>query len=245
VSTVAGSKQYKSIVVEHKPGRRVLLVVTIVVLLCLVAVVAYWQGARTLQTDFKQLEIEHQQVLEQLSEVSEKYEVTSQQLANHTVSAEVDLQAMEEVRTTVREHKQTIAELNEEITFYKGLMAPTDRERGLGIRSWEVYATSYSQSFQFKLIVQQLAIKHQLLTGSVTAVIIGTLDGEKVSLPLHTISEQITKQDITLRFKYFQYIEGELTLPVGFVPEQIDLVAQATKPNVVQVEKQYAWLVQK
>lgn len=245
MSTVTGSKQYKSIVVEHKPARRLLLSVAVLLLLLAASAIAYWQGGRMLEADFEKLETEYRVTAEQLDVVSEKYRNASQQLTNQTVGAEVDRQAVEEVRSAVREHKQTIAELSEEITFYKGLMAPTDREKGLGIRGWEVYATSNPQRFQFKLIVQQLAIKHQLLTGSITAVIDGTLNGIETTLSLHDISEEIDKRDIILRFKYFQYIEGEFTLPVGFIPEQIDLAARATKPNKVQIEKQYAWLVQR
>ena len=161
------------------------------------------------------------------------------------MGAEIDRQALENVRGTVREHRQTIAERNEEISFYKGLMSPTDRERGLGIRSWELYSSADPRRFQFKLILQQLAVKHRLLRGNVAVELVGTLAGEVKKLSLHRVSAQIKEQQIDLRFKYFQYVEGELELPVGFVPERVDIVATASKPKAVQVEKQFGWLSQR
>ena len=63
-------------------------------------------------------------------------------------------------------------------------------------------------------------------------------------MPLDILSEQVDKQ-LKLRFKYFQYIDGELIIPEGFTPERIDIVAKATSPKPVTVDKQYGWIVQK
>jgi hypothetical protein len=64
-------------------------------------------------------------------------------------------------------------------------------------------------------------------------------------LSLKGLSSQVEAQQIDLRFKYFQYVEGELELPVGFVAERVDVTARASKPKKVQVEKQFAWLSQR
>ncbi len=195
-----------------------------------------------MRSDYQQLTKKHESTLATLNSLETKYQNASQGLANSSVGAEIDRQAVADVRGTVRDHKQTIAELKEEIAFYKGLMSPSDREGGLGIRSWEIYGTNVPQQFQFKLIVQQLARKHVLLNGNVTIILQGKQDGKSKNLSLHQLSEQIKTQNVSLRFKYFQYIEGELILPVGFVPENVDIVAKAEKPKKVQVEKQYKWL---
>ncbi len=241
---VTGSKQYRSIVVRDRPGRRLALGLLVAVALLLTGTVSYWQGNRALLDDHRQLKAAHRELKSELEAARTELEQTSQKLANRALESEVDRQAVEEVRAVVREHKETITRLNEEISFYKGLMAPTEQERGLGIRSWEVYPTSDPNRYQYKLVVQQLAVKHNVLSGSVTVTLVGRRDGQEQSYSLELLSPDVEKEAIKLRFKYFQYIEGELQLPDGFVVDRVDIVARANRPKVVKVEKHYGWIVQ-
>lgn len=244
MSKVTGSKPYQTRVIHDRPGQRQQLLVAGVLLLLVAIALAYWLGGRSVQADKQSLQALQALTQQQLQEAEASYQDVAQQLANIKLGSEVDRQAVEEVRAVVREHKQTIAELSEEIAFYKGLMAPTDKERGLGIRSWEVYPTADPDRFQFKLVMQQLAVKHALLVGSVVVELVGKQYGVEQTFPLSIISQQVQDKSVRLRFKYFQTIDGELQLPEGFSVERVDVVAKASKPKAVTVEKHYSWLVQ-
>ncbi len=244
MSPVTGSKQFRSVVVRDRPGRRLAIRMVVIVLFIASTALAYWLGGQELRGDYRQLARDHKAVQQALAETRDELKAASQQLANHKLGSEVDRQAVEEIRAVVREHKETITRLNEEISFYKGLMAPTERERGLGIRSWEVYPASEPGHYQFRLVMQQLAVNHRLLTGSVTVTLVGRRNGVEQSYTLDILSEDIDKKAVYLRFKYFQYIEGALQLPEGFVVDRVDIVARATKPKAVTVEKHYGWVVQ-
>ncbi|WP_101759174.1 DUF6776 family protein [Oceanicoccus sp. KOV_DT_Chl] len=249
MSEVKGSKQIRSVVVQDRPERRVLIVSVLLVVLIVAVAIAYWQGGRVLHEQFGQLKIVHQQTLLQLQQTEQQLQQASQQLVNSRVGAEVDREAVDDVRATIREQKQTINELTEEISFYKGLMAPTDRESGLGIRSWEVYAEGDARRLQFKLVLQQLALKHTVLNGNVSVLLVGKQADaagieQEQSYTLDRLSEQVSEKPIKLRFKYFQYVEGELQLPEGFYPERVEIIAKATKPKRAKSEKIYGWVVQ-
>ncbi len=244
MTEVTGSKQYRSIVVQDRPARRRITIASIVIILVAIAQLAYWYGGASIKSDYKQLTEDHKNVVEQLSLAEARYQDVSQQLTNAQLGSDIDRKAVNEVRTTVSEHKETINQLNEEINFYKGLMAPTERERGLGIRSWEVYPGSEPNRFQYKLVLQQLALKHTVLKGTVQVNIVGKRNGIEETLPLDILSEQVDKI-LKLRFKYFQYVDGELIIPEGFTPDRVDIVAKATSPKAVSVDKHYGWIVQK
>jgi hypothetical protein len=246
VTESKGSKQYRSVVVPYRPGRKPAIIAAFVALLIIVAVASAWYGARTIEAGYRQLYTEREQLSQQLSETSFELAAIEQKLANASVGAEVDRLAADEVRMVILEQKESIAGLKEEISFYKGLMAPSEREKGLSIRGWEVYPTADSARYQFKLVVQQLALKHLLMAGYVNVVILGsTVDESDVEVPqsysLAILSEQIEDENIKLRFKYFQTIEGELRLPEGFKPERVSLLARVSKPKYVQIEKNYSW----
>ena len=242
--TVTGSKQIRSVVVPYRPGRKRLYICAVLALLALASALSYWLGGYAIKRDYLQLKAERELMIKELQESEATREEISQRLANASLGAEVDRNTVNEIRATVREHQQTIAGLNEEISFYKGLMAPTEREKGLGIRSWEVYSTNDPRRFQFKLTAQQLAHKHRLLKGSLSVRLVGQLLGEEEVIPLSSVSEQIEGQNMKLRFKYFQNFDGELQLPEGFEPQRVDIVAKATTPKAVQIERRYGWIVQ-
>lgn len=244
MAEVTGSKQYRSIVVQDRPGLRAGVIISVVVFIAIIASLVYWLSTRSNPEQLQQLITENEQLKSQLSDVSANFEEVSQNLANIKTGADIDRQAVNQVRAVVSEHKQTINELNEEISFYKGLMSPTETEKGLGIRSWELYPGKSPRHHQFKLVIQQLAVKHSILKGAVNVDIVGKRAGVEETLSLDILSQQIETASIKLRFKYFQYINGELELPIGFVPERIEIVAKATTPKKVTVEKLFGWVVQ-
>ena len=82
-----------------------------------------------------------------------------------------------------------------------------------------------------------------MLKGFVKVNIVGNLDKELKHMPLWSVSQQIDKEKIKLRFKYFQEIEGELELPSGFQPQRVEVIAHASGKKPTQVEKTYEWKV--
>ncbi|MEH6559703.1 MAG: DUF6776 family protein [Oceanicoccus sp.] len=244
MSDPVGSKQYRSIVVQESSERRLGLRLLILVLLVAVVAAAYWFGGRSMRAEFQTVSKDYTQMAERLAAAEVASREASQQLVNLKVGADVDRRTVNDVRSLVSKYKQTINQLNEEISFYKGLMAPTEKERGLGIRSWEVYPTDESHVFQYKLVLQQLALKHTVLKGVLSLDVVGKRDGKEEILSLDILSQQIDSSGVKLRFKYFQYVEGELRLPEGFTPNSVDIVARATAPKAVTVEKHYGWIVQ-
>ena len=146
---VIGSKQYRSIVVQDKPSRRRLAIASVVLMIVAVAQLAYWHGGKTTRADYRKLTLKYAKVIEQLQIAQARYQDASQQLTNSQLGSDIDRKSVQAVRSMVSQHKQTINQLNEEINFYKGLMAPTERERGLGIRSWEVYRGGAANRFRY------------------------------------------------------------------------------------------------
>ncbi|PCK09201.1 MAG: hypothetical protein COA42_05380 [Alteromonadaceae bacterium] len=167
-----------------------------------------------------------------------------QQLANVHLGTEVDKKANENVRRGVLELKAEIAQLQEQNGFYRGLMEPTDNEHGLSFGKIEIRQTDRPNVFAYKVVVQQLATDHRLLSGTLSYAIKGRFEQAPASLSLHDVSAQQDTALVKLRFKYFQTIEGELTLPPGFEPEGIELVAKSTGKNAVVIDKQFGWLVE-
>ena len=239
-----GSKQFSSVVVRYHPRQRQLLIAGAVLLFVVVAVLSFYAGWRTVEVNYLELLEERDQLVLDLAELQDALKGSMQEFQNVRLGSEVDRKAVDDIRATLREQKQTIAALREEIGFYRGLMTPTEREKGLSIRGWELYPGSKPQEYHYKLVLQQLALKHNVLKGSVSVSVVGIQDGLQKTYSLGQLLVGQETAALKLRFKYFQNIEGELQLPSGFKPQRVDVVAKATSPKSVEVEKHYGWLVE-
>jgi hypothetical protein len=244
MTAVKGSKQYRLMVVRYRPIWRWVVGFAVVMVMVAVGWGSYFFGNVGGSRIQEQVIAERDQLRQELQARIAEAEGMSQQVANLSLASEVDKASSEDVRQEVIQLKGEIAALQEDISFYRNLMAPTENERGLTIGTVELMSTSAPRRYEFKVVVQQLATNHELLNGTLTINIIGRENGVARIIPLSELSEQIEAPDIRLRFKYFQSVEGQLELPFSFTPERIELIARSTGRNATEVEKKFGWLVQ-
>jgi len=243
-TTVKGSEQHRMIVVPYRPYMRA-FIITVLLLSTIAAVGGSFYLGNYLGTNEQRDAIaERDQLRVAVSEKTAILEKLDQQVANLKLGAEVDRKAGEEVRAELTSLKRQVAELEQDITFYRSLMHPTADSKGLTIGSLNILSASAPRHYEYKLVVQQLVTEHRVLRGHVEFTIVGR-EGDSVRrLSLKDISNKVSTKRIPLRFKYFQRIEGELVLPTGFEPERIELKAMSTGRNGATVEKKFGWLVQ-
>ena len=164
-----------------------------------------------------------------------------QQLVNFERGAVVDRKVIEEVRMALRDTRQNVAGLEEEIAFYRRLMDPPTGKSGLDIHGFELKPAGGSGGYDFKLVLQQVAKRHNVITGYATVTLIGVDEAGQRSLSLHQLSEDVADEKIVLRFRYFQAVEGRLTLPKGFQPRQILLSATTSGQRPQEAKKLVDW----
>lgn len=244
MTVVKGSKQYSLRVVKYRPVFWWTMILFCLVLTVLMIFFSYQIGiARGLDDKEKTL-ADVAQLDGVLQESQNRVKELEQQLANIKLGAQVDRQSNEDVRQEVIALKEQLAQLEEDNSFYRNLMAPTQNKSGLTFGAVEIGDTDIARNYRYKVVMQQLATNHQLLNGTLKVTVFGKLNGFETSYPLHELSPQVSAPNVKLRFKYFQTVEGRLELPDGFEPERIELVARSTGKDAVTVEKRFGWLVE-
>jgi hypothetical protein len=238
---VKGSKQDRLVVVSYRPWtsffRRLLALLLIVVS----ATAGYWYGRhRGFQIE-DQAVAEVERLQEELQQKNVLLQESTLRVATLQKGAEVDQKATEGVRQVVKDLKDQIAALQEEVTLYKGIMAPSSTNSGLQIQEFTLDPTSDSQRYRFKLMLTQVGDNNRFIQGFVGVNVLGVLNGKVTSIPLKDLSDDVDRLDIRFRYRYFQDVKGELNLPDGFVPEQIQVVAQATGNKARRLERTFDW----
>lgn len=244
MAAVKGSKQYSLRVVKYRPllwwGLGLLLLLAVAAVVFVSFQFGFMRGMSEKEKALADLARLNSELLNGQTRVKE----LEQQLANIKLGAEVDRQSNEDVRQEVILLKEQLAQLEEDNSFYRNLMAPTQNKSGLTFGAVEIGDTDVVRNYRYKVVMQQLATNHQLVNGTLKITIFGKLNGFDTSYALHELSSDVSAPDVKLRFKYFQNVEGRLELPEGFEPERIELVARTTGRDSATVEKRFGWLVE-
>ena len=175
----------------------------------------------------------------QLRESRKMIDEMRQEVADLKVGGVIDDKATEEVRQTIESLQGQIAQLNEEISFYKGVMLPNVANKGLRIERLDVTPNAPGR-VKYSLLLTQIVDKHDYVQGGVEITLRGQEGDNERKLLLSQLDRE--KPDaIKFRFRYFQNINGEMVLPDGFQPREVMIVAQSSGRNAQRLEKTFDW----
>lgn len=236
--------KYRSVVVQEDPARRlrlrILLILSLIGVFAAGLAIGSFGSFRTLwilSEENTEFSTEMQSQLTRLQELE-------QLQANSEIQGSINAQALELVRMELAEQQALISELEKGLYFYKSLMSPEDLAEGLSIRSIDVTPGVHEGHYQFRILVQQSARRHDLVDGTLKVVLVGTRGGAEELIELSKITEDVPRADIRLRFKYFQAIDGDLDIPEGFIPLRFEAQAKTKKPKKAQISMTFPWSVQ-
>ena len=231
-------------VVPYRPGRRALFTLLLLTGVAVSAAggwgYAYYTTVLTQQGE----QAEKRELSAQLTDLRQENEALKRQIAILDRSSAVDQQTGAELQETLTALRQRVAQLEEDVLFYRQVVEEETEETGLVIGQLDIDATRSPDRYRYKLVMrQQDADGDTYLTGHVNFNLVGQLQDQQVILPLRDLSEFEDELDIRLRFKYFQNIEGELALPEGFQPDRIQIAAVATEPVSKRINEDFGWVV--
>ena len=167
----------------------------------------------------------------------------SRELADVRLAQAVDTGANEQLRQTINDLTDQIGALEEEVQFYKRLMAPSEAQRGLRIETLDVTRTGDPARFSYSLLLTQIVDRHRWIQGNVRIDVIGQQAGTQQVLSLTDLAMQDT-YPLKFRFRYFQDFNGAITIPDGFAPQQVRVTAQTGGSKGQRLQRTFKWSVQ-
>lgn len=244
-NVVKGSKQEKMVVVPHRPKSRLFFTVAVVSGILISAFGGFTYGYyQTLMTQQSEAAT-RQSLTNDLAELQIENSELRRQISFMDSASVVDRRANEEVQSTISELRDQVASLEQDVTRYRQVVSGETADTGLVISQFDLDPVSGSDMYRYKLVMrQQDADGDSYLEGHVNVNLLGTRGEEQVALPLKDISVEQDEVDIFLRFKYFQIIEGELSLPEGFTPESAQIAAVSIEPVEKSINQNFSWEVE-
>ncbi|HIF86379.1 MAG TPA: hypothetical protein EYQ30_06080 [Gammaproteobacteria bacterium] len=243
-NVVKGSKQEQMVVVPYRPRRRALFITVLVSVVAASVVSGFLYGYCQGLSAQGAVQDERDKLKAELSALRIQNTDLSRQVAILDRSSMVDQRATAEVQATIRNLREQLAQLQQDVVFYRQVVSSDTVDTGLIVGQMNIYGTSDPGRFRYKLVMrQQDADGDSYLRGHVNVNLVGRRGDEQMIFALRDISDEQDQLDIRLGFKYFQTIEGELALPAGFEPERIQIVAVATEPVGKSIDQYFSWMV--
>lgn len=240
MAVVKGSVQHKLEIRQYRPGERSrnrLIMAALVATAALAGLGAGWLGSLEALNSASQERDQLRQALDQsevtISDLAQKVGILEK-------GGEVDREAANQVRETIKVLKGQIAGLEEDVAFYKGIMVPGDKAAGLQIGKVVIKPVAERQ-YQYAVMMTQIAERRRFVSGSMTFNVVGK-EGEAARiLMLSDLNSDVPASGARFRFRYFQELKGVITLPEGFEPASVEVVLQSAGKKPQRVEKIIDW----
>lgn len=200
----------------------------------------YWLGANGYQLPDVVEDSAIGQLRTELRESNQLNEKLRQDLAQLSSSTSVDLLAADKITQTLHEKELKILKLDEELIFYKTLLAPEIAGLGLEVKDFSVRSSTEKGEFYYDLLLTQSSRSKSVAKGKVSLVIDGKQEGVNRRLALKDLVEQ-PLDSIEYSFKYFQRLNGVFALPTNFKPQQLMLVLDPENDAKNAHQLSYSW----
>ena len=163
------------------------------------------------------------------------------QLAIGETASEIDRATYKQVETTLADLQAQIQTQEEELVFYRGIVSPQDRVAGLRIQSLEALPGDGVRRYLVRLLLVQ-AIQHRArVSGAVKLQLEGLQDGQMASFDAATLVAPGETYDMAYEFRYFQGLEAELALPVGFEPQRMTVEILPNEARAEHINQTFEW----
>jgi hypothetical protein len=232
----------KLVVRSHAPKRRAVLLASSVLLVPVVIygafelgrydagfrVVDSVRGALSASTRIRRLEAENSRQREQL----EAAEVTRR----------VEREGYKQVERNLGDMQSQIARLNQDLSFYRGLVQP-DSLVHVKVQQMQIVPDGATGQFRLKFVLMQTGKPAASVAGNAVATIDGLSGGKPVSLTYAQVSPT-HRASLSYSFRYFQDYDETVQLPPGFEPTRIGVEIHSGRDAAHSFRQAFVWKTQ-
>ncbi|MCK5769787.1 DUF6776 family protein [Algiphilus sp.] len=158
-----------------------------------------------------------------------------ERLAYLEKSQQIDREACQQLRQSLRDMQSRLVDAQEQLAFYRGIVSPENEGRGVRVHDFIVRPDR--DPARFELVLVQGRQQKDRVRGHFTIDIAGERDGESATVAVRNAEGET---DMLFSFRHFQEFSGSVTFPDGFEPEQVAIVVQREGEDQ-STETRYEW----
>jgi hypothetical protein len=156
------------------------------------------------------------------------YEDLRQQVANLQRASQVSGIAAKELKRNLAERDEEISGLRTDLAFYSRLVGGNGQRDGLKVQGARTEPVKGSpNAWNVVVTLTQNARRGEALKGTLTLAVEGIQGNKVATLEGPALGQAAPSPGLPFSFKYFQQVQGSFTLPAGFKPTRLRIIASA------------------
>jgi hypothetical protein len=149
------------------------------------------------------------------------------QLEAADVARRVDNEGYKQVQRSLGDMQSQIARLNQDLSFYRGLVQP-DSLIHVKVQQMQIVPETAPGQYHLKFVLMQTGKPDKEVAGSAVIAIDGLLQGKPNTLSLAQVSST-RRVSLAYSFRYFQDYDEPIQLPQGFEPTRVGVEIHSGK----------------
>ena len=223
----------------YHPNKRRLQALLAVLSLAIMTWVGYTLGSSGVRMPFSGASKSTAQLKNELSDANEEIRELEKEITRLIKSTEVEVQAAEQNKHALREKEIQLSKINEELVFYRSLLAPEKSGSGVEVRDFSLRASGESE-YYYDFLLTQSSRNNRVAKGKVNVTIDGK-QGDVMRRIQVTNAEPPLGEALKYSFKYFQRLNGVFALPENFQPQQVMIEVAPSSDSKPPLQLSYSW----
>jgi hypothetical protein len=149
------------------------------------------------------------------------------QLEAAEVARRVDREGYKQVERSLGDMQSQIARLNQDLSFYRGLVQP-DSVIHVKVQQMQIVPESSPGAYRLKFVLMQTGKPAKEVAGSAAITIDGLQQGKPSTLPFGQVAPT-RRVSLAYSFRYFQDYDEPIHLPQGFEPTRVGVEIRSGK----------------
>ncbi|MGH8461469.1 MAG: DUF6776 family protein [Stenotrophobium sp.] len=192
------------------------------------------------QTEVEKLRTERRQLTHDLHDAQDQIAKLKDSAVYAKTSGEIDAQACKLVQDTLPQLQKQVADLNEQLAFYRGIVSPDQSRAGIRVYDLKMTRATTPGMYRYALVLIQSVRHDQRIDGRIDMTLEGVQAGSRRIVQLSDIADDGVK-NLLFSFTYFEEFGGRLRLPDGFKPLRVTVKLTTDVDGAPAVEDQFDW----
>jgi len=177
-----------------------------------------------------------------IRELTAEVERQREQLAAADVARRVDREGYKQVERSLGDMQSQIARLNQDLSFYRGLVQP-DSTVHVKVQQMQIVPDAAAGAFRLKFVLMQTGKPESTVAGSLILSVDGLLRGKPLSLAYPQLAPSHLST-LVYSFRYFEDYDELIKLPAGFEPIRIGTEIHAGRDANHGFRQAFVWKAQ-
>ena len=164
------------------------------------------------------------------------------QLEAAETARRVDREGYAQVERSLGEMQGQIARLNQDLSFYRGLVQPESLIH-VKVQQLQIIPEAAPGGYRLKFVLMQTGKPDKEVTGNVAITLDGLISGKPLSLTYAQVSPN-RRVSLAYSLKYFQEFDEPIELPKGFEPTRVGMEIHSGRDVSHSFRQAFVWKAQ-